>query len=191
MNTSITLTIRELMKEEIHISFDRLNSHHGEEYGNKVLSTAQSFAATVIHSAKQSADHPMFCGEIILKENSGGSDLVGEEQPFILHFIFLAAIINELHHRNMVTAEVNCIFEDLLKCETVYRIHLDKGINQFFRDHFIDCVTSNRADCQNYTERCFSETYTTYKNALKGENDLILFKIMNSAINSQFVVNYQ
>lgn len=192
MKTSKILTLRELMKgKQIYLSAERLNSIGSEGCGNSVLSEAEHFVNTFIYAAKQRADDRILCGPLILQERSGMYEVVQEEEPIILHFIFLAAVINELHQRNMLTAEVHCIFEDLLKCETVYRIHLDKVSNQFFRDCVIDGLVNNENVSTKPSQKIIQDLFETYKDKLKFIDKTLLTNLPEMTVNAEFDVVYK
>lgn len=183
------MTLRELMKDkQIYLSAERLNSIGSEGCGNSVLSEAEHFVNTFIYAAKQHADERILCGPLILQEKSGMYEVVQEEEPIILHFISLAAIINEMHHRNMVTAEANCIFEDLLKCETVYRIQLDKVSNQFFRDYVIDRIVINEKKKESSIETIIRMVMDINSYILQNYSDYKLKELLKTSVKNKFEI---
>ncbi len=183
------MTLREVMKDkQIYLRAECLNSKGWKGCENNVLSVAERFTNNLIHAAKQSADECTLCGPLILEERSGVYRVVQEEQPIILHFIFLAVVIDELHQRNMITVEVNHIFEDLLKYETVYRIHLDQDSNQFFRDKVIDRIVINEKNKESSIETTIRMVMDIYSSILQNCSDYKLMELLNSSVKNKFEI---
>ncbi len=183
------MTLREVMKDkQIYLRAEWLNSKGWEGCENNVLSVAERFTNNLIHAAKQSADECLLCGPLILEEKSGVYRVVQEEQPIILHFIFLAVVIDELHQRNMITVEVNHIFEDLLKYETVYRIHLDQASNQLLRDKVIDRTVYFNDLAEDPVEIMMSNICDLCQKKLINIDNNSLQKLFRISVNANFDV---